>query len=430
MKLGLLTNMAVGIPIAILGALIGTRFFAPAAQTAGTFYIYGCLLIVQAYVIGALDPVVAIRKTHVLGYAYAIYEIIRVAGIYILLVVFNVGIAGAITSLILANLGWLAVYVVAVGKLWSENPNLSHLRQWISGSFLNTYIVGANALTTLEGLIIILIAGPIAAGDYAATVAVSIPIAYTAALSTALYPKILAGGTGDDVESAWKITLLFSLPLTISVISLSSSLLAILGGGYVPVYIVLSVVAVRYFIASFNPIFDAIVTGTERMDEEGFISFSGSLRSRLIFSPTAIYITYIIYLPALWILLPKFTPDPVMVALATSMIGLPANIAVTTAKFLIARRYMNFSFPFASALKFGFIGGVLALAVPILNALSLITLPMRPITTVALFVLGGAVYFFILYFIEDEARNLIDTILTRLRLAVRSLPLLGRVTAR
>lgn len=421
MKLGLVANLAIGIPVAILGAVIGAIFFAPVAQTSGIFYVYGSILVVQSYVLGALDPVVALRRTHVLGYAYAIYEILKLVGIYILMVVFHLGIPAALTALFLANLGWIGVYVMALSELWSERLNTSYLRQWINGSFLNTYIVGASILASFEIFTVILVGGPLAQANYSAAVAITAPIGFTAALSIALYPKLLAGGKGSEVESAWKITLLFSLPLTLAVISLSSSLLAILRIEYIPAYIVVMVLAVRSFIGSFNPIFDAVVNGTERMDEKGTITFKQSIHSRLFFSPSVIYVVYAIYLPILWIELQNYAADPLMVALATALLGLPATLTLTTGKFLIARRCIPFSFPYGSAAKYAVIAASLSLSIPILYIFNLVTLPFPTYVTVGFFLLGAGVYFFVLYFIDSEARSLTKAILAWTKLNFSSI---------
>lgn len=412
LKVGLLANLILSIPMVLIGILLGL-ILAPLANTSSLLYAYATILVVQSYAIGSMDPVVSIRKTHTLGYAYSTYEIIKVIAIYTLLWVFHIGIPGAITALILANFGWLTVYAIVLRDLWSEKIDFNYLRQWINGSFLNVYSVGANLLTLLDGIILLAIGTTFSVAYYQVAIAICTPIAFTAALSAALYPRMLRGGTADDIQLSWRITLLFALPLTIAVITLSSSLLSILSrpsADYTTAYIVLTILAVRYFVGAFNPIFDAVISGTERLDEKGAISFRQTLKSRIFYSASTIYVTYLIYLPTLWVVLHFFTGNYLIIAEVTALIGLPVSIAITTGKLLIARGSMRFGFPFLSALKYGITAGALALAVPVLNLFHLITLPMRATTTIALFGAGAIIYFFILYYIEDEARNIIEAV--------------------
>ncbi len=412
LKVGLLANLVLSIPMVVLGIVLGL-VLAPLANTSSLLYAYATILIVQSYAIGSMDPVVSIRKTHTLGYAYSTYEIIKVIAIYILLWVSHIGIPGAITALILANFGWIAVYVVVLRDLWSEKIHLNYLKQWFHGSFLNVYSVGANLLTLLDGIILLAVGTAFSVSYYQVSIAICTPIAFTAALSAALYPRMLRGGSADDIQLSWRITLLFALPLTIAVITLSSSLLSILSkptADYTVAYIVLTILALRYFVGAFNPIFDAVISGTERLDEKGAISFRQTLKSRIFYSASTIYATYLIYLPTLWVVLHFFSGNYLLIAEVTAFIGLPVSIAITIGKLIIARGSMRFGFPFLSALKYGVTAGVLASAVPILNLFHLITLPMRATTTIALFGAGSIVYLFVLYFIDDEARNIIEAV--------------------
>jgi O-antigen/teichoic acid export membrane protein len=422
MKLGLLANLIISIPMVVIGILVGV-LLAPATNTSSLLFAYATILVVQSYIISSMDPVVSIRKTHTLGYAYATYELIKVLAVYILLWIFQIGIAGAITSLILANFGWMMVYMFVLRDLWSEPIDRKYLRQWINGSFLIIYSIGANLLTLLDVIILLSRGTTIAVSYYQVSVSITTPITFTAALSTALYPRMIRGGTSDDIELSWRITLLFALPLLIAVVTLSSSLLSILSSpraDYTVAYIVLSVLALRYFIVALNPIFDAVISGTEKLDERGAISFRETLKSRMFYSPTTIYIAYLIYLPTLWYALQFFTGNPLVIAEVTALIGLPVNIAITAGKFLIARGSMRFKFPLLSALKYGVTAGAMALIILILSYLHIIEQPMLTTTTIALFGAGAIVYFLILYYIEDEARTIIEAIRTMALARMRS----------
>lgn len=404
MKLGLIANAAIAIPAALLIILVGP-VLASAANTSYIYYLFAATILLQSYVIVALDSVVAVVRTHVIGYAFLVFEAIKLALAYPLLVILHLGIPAALLATFVANIGWILIYAVVLSRFWTQKINYHYLIHWIRGSPLNFYGVGAGLLGSLEGYILLFRGGSVSLAYYGAAALVAGPIGYTVSLSAALYPKLLAGGSSKDAEALLRMSLLFSVPLTIATIALAPSLLALLNVDYVLASTVLTLLAVRALTSTLSTMFDAIISGTERLDVEGQISFRDTIRSRIFLSTSITYGIFPIYLPILWTLLQPLASDPVGAARTTVLAGLVVSLLSISLKFSISRHALPFKFPLLGTLKY------LLVAVVLVGFTILVPQPLPPIVTIGLFAAGTGAYFLILYFIDSEARSLIRAIL-------------------
>lgn len=409
MKLGLIANVLLAVPIAVLAFLLGP-VLASAANTSPVFYFYATLILIQSYMIVALDSVVTVVRTHSIGYALVIYEIIKLLVGFLLIVVLHIGIPGALTALFVANCGWIATYVLVLRDLWSERIDYHYLAYWVKGSFLNFYSLGSGLLGSLDGFILLFRGGSVALALVGAAAIVAGPIAYTTSLSAALYPKLLAGGTAEDVETVWRTSLLFSIPLTIALFALAPSFLAILRAEYVVASFILALLAFRSFGSTIGAIFDTVITGSDRLDMTGSFTIGQAIRSKIFLGISTGYIIDPFYLGALWFLLQPYSTDPLRAAQVAALLGLSQTLAVLPLKYLIARRAVRLKFPTASAIKYSLISGALLIVAFLLPQ------PLSPSITLSIFALGAAIYFLVLYFIEEEARLIIKSVFEYARL--------------
>lgn len=404
MKLGLLANVAIAIPAALLVILIGP-FFASATSTSYIYYVFAAAILIESYAITATDSVVAVVRTHLIGYAFLVYEIIKLALLYPLLVIVHLGISAAILATFVANIGWLLIYVVALSSFWSQKINYRQIAHWIRGSPLNFYGVGAGLLAGLEGYVLLFRSGSVALAYFGAAALVVGPIGYTISLSAALYPKLLSGGSREDAEALFRMSLLFSIPLTVATVGLAPSLLALLNPTYVIAGTLLGLLAVRALTSTFGSMFDAVISGTEKLDAEGRIAVRATIRSRIFLSTSIVYGIFPVYLPLLWWILQRYVNDPIGAARTTGLAGLGVTLLSVGLKYLISRRSLPFRFPVSGALKFFLVAALLV------SATVLLPQPLPPIATIAVFIAGTGLYFLILYFIDKEAKGLITSIL-------------------
>ena len=409
MKLGLIANVLLAVPIAILAFLLGP-VLASAANTSAVFYFYATLILLQSYVIVALDSVVTVVKTHSIGYALAIYEIVKLLFAFLLIVVLHIGIPGALTALFVANCGWIATYVLVLRNYWAEKIDYRYFASWLKGSFLNFYSVGSGLLGSLDAFILLFKGGSVAVAIVGAAAIVAGPVAYTTSLSAALYPTLLSGGTAEDVETVWRTSLLFSIPLTLALFGLAPSFLAILKADYVVASFILALLVFRAFGSTIGAIFDTVITGSDRLDMTGSFTIGQAIRSRIFLGISTGYIIDPFYLVALWFLLQPFSADPLRAAQVAALLGLLQTLAVLPLKYLIARRAVKLRFPTISALKYSLVSGALVAVAFLLPQ------PLSPFTTLSVFAIGAIIYFLVLYFIEDEARLIIKSVLQYARL--------------
>lgn len=413
-KLGLLANLALAIPFAGAAVFVGPTL-ASAANTLFFYYVYAAILVVQAYILAALTPVVSVLKPHFIAYGFVTYEVAKIIVLLPLVAVLGLGVSGALTSLFLANLVQIILYGLFLRHRLIERVSYQHLKQWAHASPFNLFSLGPTFLAGLEGYIILFQAGPLALAFWGAALTLATPVAYASSLSTALYPKLLAGGTFKDVEVSWKMTLLFAIPFSAALIVLGPSLLSILHStsAYVPAYVVLAVLTVRSFFSTFNAVTDPVITGTEKLDEKGSIRLRELARSRITRAVIINYVAYGAYIPLLWFMLQNSRNGPLAATLLTAELSLPIFAGIAIAKYMLARTAMRFSFPFKSAVKFCLIPVALSLLSPF------VLQPLRSWMTLSILAAGGALYFITLYFIEDEVHLLIDAILKRARFTLR-----------
>ncbi len=400
LKLGLIANLILSIPVLIIALIIGP-ILASAANTSGLFYLYAGILIVQSYIISALEGVVSVVKTQVIGYAFLGYEVVKVSIALILVLIFHFAIIGALTASFVANWAWIAFYTLSLRRQWAEKINYGYAKQWLKGSFLNFYGVGAGLVASLEGYVLLFRGGSLPVAYYGAALTMANPIGLTTSLYAALYPKLLSGGTPEDVNIAWKTSLLFSVPLTLAVVVLSPSLLAILGPNYTISYIVLSLLALRSFGYAVQGVLDAVIGGTERLDAMGSISMSEAFRSRLFRSLTIPYLIYPIYIPILWVILGSYQNNPIAAAEITAFLGVIVTIGLNLLKYILASKAMSVAFPLGSALKYTLV------SILVVTPAFFISQPTSPTLAIVAFFAGTSLYFIIIYFVEDDARSLI-----------------------
>ncbi len=414
LKLGLLANLCIAAPLSLIAAVLA-YFFVAGSNTQPVDFLYVGLFVIQYYVITALTAVVVTRRPQVSGYAFVTYEVVKVIIGVLLVFVLRFGLFGALTALIIANTAQITELALTLSRDWLEKIHYEYLVQWIKGSPLNFYGSGASFVTTLPIYILIPKAGVGGIALYGAALALATPISYTASLSAALYPKLLAGGDERDVETVWRISLLFSVPLTLAVLTLAPSLLAILKSSYVPAYLATATLALSSFIGTFANLFDQIITGTERLDAKGTIGVREAFRSRIVKSSTFNYIIYTSTLPVLWLFLELYgTVGTTAVEITAAMI-LVSSSGIAIARYCLARNCLRIHFPARSALKFFLVAVALASVTPFLEQ------PMRALVTIPLFFIGAGAYFLILYFIEDEAKMIIRAIASQIASSTKSI---------
>jgi O-antigen/teichoic acid export membrane protein len=193
--------------------------------------------------------------------------------------------------------------------------------------------------------------------------------------------------------------------MTAGVMVLSDSYVTILKVVYAAARPVLILLAIASFCSSISEVFSTVVSGTERVDAEAKIPFRELIKSRLFFLFTLPYIQSAVTLPVTFFVLVYITKTPLEAATYLALITLFASSAMLIVTYAMARRCIVFSFPWKSLFKYALASALMTVV------LFVIPHPTTVLKTIALTLLGAAIYLAVLAFIDKEAESLLKSIL-------------------
>jgi len=154
-------------------------------------------------------------------------------------------------------------------------------------------------------------------------------------------------------------------------------------------------------------ILDSVIIGTEKVDTED-ASFKGLLKSRLFLLPTLSYIRAFVYLPTICIvsaIIINLSLEPVYLnlPLACTLIGLFSLIPIFAYEYVLAKKILPFHFPARSLAKY-------SLASVALAGVTILFHPKTAVQTITSVFLGAFAYFSVLFIIDKDTRQLINSI--------------------
>ena len=342
------------------------------------------------------------------GYSFMIFEVVKVVVAYILVAVTKQSLAGAIISVMLAQLSRV-VYLLAVsrqiigeGKLLKE-----HLIRFTKLAWIPLYCNLAGYINTLDVYMVVYFAKttlPVALFRVAFTL--SSIISYSASFSSALYPRILAHKSSKDIEETLKLTLMFAIPMSLGLITLANPLLCIFGVKYLQARQVLVALVPALLAASFSRVFETVILGAEEVDLNKKAGFKEYLKSNLFILPTAQYLVYGAYLAVLAALL---ATGPADIALTWSTVFTLSKAALAAWEYTYSRKLVKYSIPVISLAKYCIAGATMSAVLLALGAHKIVevkiaTLMLKFTPYVGI---GAATYFAVLSAIDNYTRDLI-----------------------
>ncbi|MEM1574679.1 MAG: hypothetical protein QXF09_00190 [Nitrososphaerota archaeon] len=401
--------------IAFIFFLIISPYVAKGVNADIAFFILGSLILVFLSLINGLESIAHGYKPHVPSYGFIIFEIIKVILGIITVFYMRTGLYGALTSLLIAYVAQSIFLLIVLKDEIHGNFNLEITKKWFKMGWVPFYNNFSGFLTSLDILIVTLLTSssePIAFWKAATTVA--IVIGYSNSLALALYPKLLSGGSGKDIENSFKLVLMFSIPLTIGAIILAEPLLRILRSEYVLAANILRICSISFLIGSLRSIIDSVIVGTESIDINENITFKKLLRSKLFLLPSLTYISNIFYLPLTYFITNYLLRDNsqqsfINIPLYINVVGLIINIAIFIYTFNLSKKIISYNFPIKNVLRYIF-------SVIIMSLIIILFYPKTFRETILLVGFGAMIYFSILLLIDEETRQLLKNSLKMLRM--------------
>jgi len=410
------TGLAANLLLSTISAAIYMLLLPPitsAFQIGEAYIIIYTIVVIQIlefYTLYAFESILHAKQPQKIGYGFLIFEVCRVVVGYILIVQRDLSLFGAVTSVIVAYTLQLTFYLKLTIHELQGKIRWSYLKEWFKASPINLYDIAGQRLASFVLILLFICAGKVARAYYGAGLTIANIIGYSSLLAFALYPKLLSKADPQDISTSLKLVLMFAIPMTAGAMILSDSYVTILEMvefAYRAARPVLIILAMSVLCISLSSVFSTIVSGTEQVDKKAKIPFRKLVKTRLFLIYTLPYIKAAISLPLTYFVLTSMAGTPVEAATLLAAIILVTDMPLLYAYYAIARRCIDFSMPWKNIAKY--VGASVIMAL-VLHP-SVIPHPSRVIYTVAITLVGGAVYILILLPTDREARSLAKSII-------------------
>lgn len=415
------TSLAANLTLAILGfavSILISPYLAKTVNADPAYFMIGSLLVPAMYLVSSLQSIAHGSIPHIVGYGFATFEITKVVLGFITIVYMKTGLYGALISVTIAHL-IEAIFLLASLRdhVTEGNIDLDTTKKWLKMSWVPIYSNLAPILLGAGPFIVTLLtfsAQPISFWNAALTITAI--VGYSTQLAFALYPKLLSGGNVRDVETSLELVLMFAIPSAIGALLLAEPLLRIFRYQFIEAATILRVNTLTIFLTCIMGIPDSVIIGTEKVDTEE-TSFKKLLKSRLFFLPTLSYIQALVYLPAISIasaIIINLSLEPVYlnVPLACTLLGLFSLIPIFIYKYKLAKKNIPFQFPIKSLAKYGLASIALASVIILFH-------PKTVLQTITSVFLSAFTYFLVLFIIDKNTRQLINSIMSTFKLKIR-----------
>jgi O-antigen/teichoic acid export membrane protein len=406
-KTGLIANIFISVAAASIYLLL-VPIILPVLQISSMYtilYIIVSAEILELHIMSALEAVLRAKQPQTIGYALLIFEVCKVLLGFMFILQLELGLQGALYSIIISYAIKIAFYMKLTEKELKESAKWSHLKEWLKAAPINIYNIVGNNIANFTLILLFVYGGQLARGYYAAATTFISIISYSSLLAFALYPRLLSGGSNEDVSISLRFVMMFAIPMTIGVMVLSDSYLTVLEVAYAEARPVLLLLAISGLCITLSQVFQTVVLGTEKVDAKAKIAFRELVKTRLFLLFTLPYILSAVTLPAAFYVLTSVATTPLEAATYLALIISLAGSAGLIATYIIASKCLIFNFPWKSVFKYSLASAVMA------TVLLLIPHSTRLSRTVAFTLLGAAIYLTVLMLIDKKTRLLVKSIL-------------------
>jgi hypothetical protein len=376
------------------------------------FYLIVSIQIIEIYLIGLFEPCLQARTPQSVGYGLILQQVFRVIIGYVIIVQLGQPLLGAVVSIIIALSVQAVYYLRLLASELKQRIQWGYVKEWLKGSVLIVYSVIGGVTANFVFIMLFYYGGFSSMDIYYAALQIANVITYAGFLSFALYPKLLTKRRSEDVTASMKTVLMFALPMTVGVISLSSSYIILLRPGtamYPGAEWVLVVLALDAMVIVVSSIYGAVISGVETVDRER-LSFKSMVRSKLFRFYSLSYMHSAITIPITYYVLTTYaSQQPLVAALSVCLVNSAVRFAMFLILAIMVRGTFKITVPWRSVLKYIFASAVMGFV------LFLLPFTNRISTTLAWTAVGGIVYLAVLMAIDKEARRLPKSILQEIK---------------
>lgn len=409
----------------ILGSIATVAYIGISYEVSSLFQqpliplLLASVVVMLDYVNSCLNAVSIAHSPQNLGYASLTLRIVQAVLGLMLVVFYRLGLYGAILSVIGGKASSLLLLLVLNWKL-VKNSKLDFRvgKEWISRAWLPLYSYVSISLIALDVLIVRVVGGGEEAIAYygVSTSLIGLALISTQALP-ALYTRLLAGRSVNDVLEASWISFMLTVPIVVGVIVYAEPILAIYNIKYVVAAFAARIFAVASAFQLLTSIIATTLRGLEQRDLNSLKSLE--LKSTILFKvPTYRLLSILAYLTLVFLVSNVFKLSPPLIAAGWGVAYIVREVISQRLYFNLLRREFRVTLPLKDIFKY--IGRFVFASTSIV--LIGIVYPVEPhpriYTLISRFSLALIVsiiaYFSLLWVIDERMRVLVHKVRYRL----------------
>jgi O-antigen/teichoic acid export membrane protein len=378
--------------------------------------------LMQLPVLHLIITVEAVSYGHrpvVSAYGFAVFEVAKVFFAFVVVYVVGLGLAGVFASLALAQLIQLLILIYLQRDLFGEVV-LGDLLRWLKGfsiplmGIVNGFVYG---LDVFLGGVLYGSALPLAYWQAALTVALLVGMYNN--LAVGLYPALLSGGGGGEVEKVFRFAMMLGVPLFFGAVFLGEDILRLLRPAYVEAALALYVLTISYWVSGLTSLLATIVSGIEDVDRQSNVSFKDYSKSWLFHYNFVVFLLNAVYVSvfsAVAVVARAGGWGAADTAYAWAYVHLGSSVAGVMVGYFFSRRRVVFRVPWASLLRYAAASTVMVAAMyplyvvlPVSN-----TAVVQFVRVGAMLMVGIATYLGAVVLLDREGRGMVKLLITRL----------------
>lgn len=246
-------------------------------------FLLATLLVPSSYWSVISNSIVAGYRPAAAGYSLLASEVCKLLSAYPLLYIYKTGIMGVIIALLVAQVAQAAVATYATRGADMADLRLSEARRWFESAWLPAISTVPYFIGIADTFVASLAFGTTITGYYQAAFSVASIVGYSTALSSALYPRLLAGGREDLPAITLDFAMLFGIPMAVGASVLAPSILFLFAPKYVVGSLGLVILSFTSLFTTVSIILDQTLMGREKVDLEAERSLRRYVKSDLFF---------------------------------------------------------------------------------------------------------------------------------------------------
>ena len=309
-------------------------------------------------------PIARSYKPEYLGYATIGLELGKVLAAYYTISILRMGLTGAILSLALGQLIQIIIIVYIIRPKIRGRFQFPVIKKWYKSAWIPISNVSISRLSIADSIVVSLILGSTAVvGIFQASKIFTLIIRYSETFVRILYPKLIRDKINSDITLTIKLQSFFLVPLLVGAITLSESLLGVLGPQYSATGIILRILTIVAIMEGIEFFVWNILTGIEQIDENiDNLEFRKLRNSWLVRLPLIDISKSVIYFIILGTIMYNFRDlgSQLTLAIYWSVILLLITLPVMVYKIILLKRTITFEFPTATIMKYVGSGIVMA----------------------------------------------------------------------